>query len=72
MERKRLRQRQAVARTLRADEDDADAALARLPPPVMYTVYLDKKEWAEQQQITGWSEIMVCSIPSALVLHDDC
>ncbi|KAG8955693.1 hypothetical protein FRC04_007684 [Tulasnella sp. 424] len=61
MERKRLRQRQAAALMLRADEHDADAALARLPPPAMYTVYLEKQEWAEQRQITGWSEIMPLS-----------
>lgn len=60
MERKRLRQRHAMAQALRtnADGDDEDAAFAKLTPPVMYTVYLDKKSWAEEQERTGWEGIM--------------
>ncbi|KAG8892511.1 hypothetical protein FRC01_014121, partial [Tulasnella sp. 417] len=60
MERRRVRRRLAMG-LANADEDDEDSALAKLPPPVMHTVYLDKKVWPEQQRTPGWEGIMPLS-----------
>lgn len=63
MERRRVRQRHAMGLAIRAngDGEDEDGAFAKLPPPVMHTVYLDKKGWAEQQRTPGWEGIMPLS-----------
>ncbi|KAG8896018.1 hypothetical protein FRC01_012074 [Tulasnella sp. 417] len=61
MERRRVRQRLAMGLANGANGDEEDSALAKLPPPVMHTVYLDKKVWAEQQRTPGWEGIMPLS-----------
>ncbi|KAG9043698.1 hypothetical protein FS837_009237 [Tulasnella sp. UAMH 9824] len=63
LERRRLRRRHAMGLALRAngDDEDEDAAFAKLPPPVMHTVYLDKKSWAEHLRTPRWEGIMPLS-----------